>query len=190
MKWLNRLLVILLGVFWLGVSLLMIVPALRGAEHWYAFVQDIETARSIGIVISILTLAAIVTWVLSLKSRPSKARYLSYETEHGSISISLKALQDFLSNLKDEFSSILALTPKVNAEEDGLSILLEVDVRSGESVPDMSRKLQSRVRKLIEEKVGVSEIKSIAIRVEEIVNAKPTAKNKIEPVAPPAGEVP
>lgn len=190
MKWFNRLLTGVLSIFWIGVTLKMIVPAIRGGTAWTDFVDSIHSARRLAAFLCVLTILGIVSWVLSLRARPGSPRYLSYETEHGSISISLKALQDFLANLKEEFSSILALIPKVTAHEDGLSILLEVDVRSGESVPDMSRKLQGRVRKLIEEKVGVSEIKNIEIRVEEIVNAKPPAKNKIEPVAPPAGEVP
>jgi len=190
MNWLNRLFTVILGIFWIGVTLKMVLPSFRGGSAWADFSDSVQTARWLGFVVSILTILWIVTWLFALKNRSAAPRYLSYETEHGSISISLKALQDFLANLKDEFSAILALTPKVLAEENGLSILLEVDVRSGESVPDMSRKLQERVRKLIEEKVGVSEINNIEIRVEEIVNAKPPANNKIEPVAPPAGEVP
>lgn len=190
MKWVSRLVAVLLGVFLLSITLHMFFPALRGGEAWVAYVQGLESSRPAGITLCLLTFIGIVSWIVSARSGSSHPRYLSYETEHGSISISLKALQDFLSNLKEEHSSILALNPKVTAREEGLTILLEVDVRSGESVPELSRKLQSRVRKLMEEKVGVSEIKSIEIRIEEIVNEKLPVNRELEPVPPPAGEVP
>ena len=62
----------------------------------------------------------------------------------------------------------------------------------GESVPDLSRTLQDRVRSLIQEKVGVAEIKSVEVRIEEIVTQqkKEVVAEEPEPVPPPAGEVP
>jgi len=190
MKWAHRLLGLLLGVLLTVVLFRILLPALQGGEVWAGFLDGLEARRMAAVVWSLLTLLALVAYVLTALRITPGPKYLAYETQHGSISISLRALQEFLSHLKKEFPAIVSMTPYVSAQNEGLEVTLEIKVRAGAPIPEISRMLQERARLLIEQKIGIADIRNIEVKVEEIVNDKELATQEIKPVPPPAGEVP
>ncbi|MCB1102949.1 MAG: hypothetical protein H7A43_03715 [Verrucomicrobia bacterium] len=97
--------------------------------------------------------------------------YLAYETASGSVNISLKALRDFLSHLKDHHEAILQLKPIVSAPSGELDVLLDVKVRAGALIPELCTGLQEEAKSVIRDKIGVSKIRDVRVRVQEIVPA-------------------
>lgn len=190
MKWAHRLLGLLLGVLLTAALFRTLLPALQGGEVWAEFLGGLEARRLTVVVWLLLSLLGLVAYVLTAMRITSGPKYLAYETQHGNISISLRALQDFLSHLKKEFPSVLSLTPHVSAQNEGLDVTLEIKVKAGSPIPEISRMLQERARLLIEQKIGIADIRNMEVKVEEIVNEKEVASQEIKPMPPPAGEVP
>jgi uncharacterized alkaline shock family protein YloU len=151
--------------------------------------QVFHRIRVIGICLGLL--GGIVLYLLSGLTARQRAHYLSYESQQGNISISLKALQDFLGHIKSEFPAIISMNPRVTAKDESLDVLLEVRIKAGAPIPEISRLLQERARLLIQERVGISDIRDVEVRVEEIVRDKESPVQQTTPVAPPpAGETP
>ncbi|HMP89965.1 MAG TPA: hypothetical protein PJ991_07180 [Kiritimatiellia bacterium] len=190
MKWAHRLLGLLLGVLFTGALLWILLPAFQGGDTWRAFIVEISQQRKWVIAYCLVGIFGLLGFILTGIVGTPRSRYLAYETQHGNISISLKALQDFLGHIKGEFPSIIALNPKVNAMDESLEVVMEVKVRAGTPIPEVSRMLQERARVLINEKIGVSEIRDIEVKVEEIVREKDVKAQEIISKPPPAGETP
>jgi succinate dehydrogenase/fumarate reductase cytochrome b subunit len=185
----HRLLGLLLGGLVFVVALRVLVPAFAGGEDWANFVASLESRIPVIAVALGIVLGGVVYLLTGLVGTP-RPRYLAYETQYGNISISLKALQEYLTHLKAEFPTVLSLVPKVEALDESLLVVLEVRVRAGAPIPEISRLLQERARLLIQEKVGIADIREVEVKIEEIVRDKDTKAQTITPVPPPAGEVP
>jgi hypothetical protein len=185
MKWAHRLLGLILLVLIAGVLFRILLPAFQGGETWRFFLDGIAADRGNVIILCLALLLGLVVYVLTGLSGGARSHYLSYESEQGNISISLKALQDFLGHLKGEFPSILSLVPRVTAQDEALDVVLEVRIKAGAPIPEISRMLQERARSLIQEKIGISDIRDVEVKVEEIVREKETKTQPITPLAPP-----
>ena len=60
-------------------------------------------------------------------------RFLTFENEGGAISISVKAINDFIAKLADEFAGIIRLRADVSAARDGrIKVGLDVSVKAGD----------------------------------------------------------
>jgi len=190
MKWAHRLLGLLLGALLLGVSFRVLLSAFQGGNTWIAFLDAAAFQRKEIIGVCLLFIFSLVGYVLTGLIGTPRAKYLAYETQYGNISISLKALQDFLGHLKNEFPTILSLVPKVRALDESLEVVLEVEVRAGAPIPEISRLLQERARNLINEKIGIADIRDIEVKVEKVVQEKTARSQEIAPMPPPAGDTP
>ena len=99
-------------------------------------------------------------------------RFLTFENEGGAISISVKAIDDFLSKLADEFAGIIRLHADVTAARDGrIEVRLDVSVKAGTKVQQLSQVLQQRVRESMHENLGIAEIHTVKVNVSSIVAA-------------------
>lgn len=193
MKWAHRLLGILLVLLAGGALTRILLPAMQGGEYWSAFVSDFAGNRHGVMAYGLVLVVLVVAYIATSFGRGPSSQYLSYESKQGNISISLKALQDFLGHLKNEFPSILTLTPKVSARDEALDVILRVRVKAGAPIPEISRMLQERARSTIQEKVGISDIRDVEVKVEEIVRDKDSLASRspeTKPKPPLAGETP
>jgi hypothetical protein len=190
MKWLRGLIGLLLGALVLGLAVHVLLPALQGGAAWRAFLDETVVQRHTVIGLALFAIIGVVAFALTGLSVAPRAKYLAYETQYGNISISLKALRDFLGHLKNEFPAILSLAPDVQALDGRLAVVLEIRVRAGTPIPEVSRMLQERARLLIQDKIGIGDIQDIEVKVEEIVKDKDKEVHEINSHPPPAGEVP
>ena len=106
-------------------------------------------------------------------------RFLTFENEGGAISISVKAVNDFLAKLADEFAGIIQLRADVIASRDGrVEVRLDVSVKAGTKVQQLSQVLQQRVRESMRENLGIAEVHAIEVNVSSIVAAEKPASGR------------
>ncbi|MBU4365546.1 MAG: alkaline shock response membrane anchor protein AmaP [Kiritimatiellae bacterium] len=106
-------------------------------------------------------------------------RFLTFENEGGTISISVKAINDFLAKLADEFAGIIQLRADVAALRDGhIEVRLDVTVKAGTKVQQLSQVLQQRVRESMRENLGIAEIHAVKVNVSSIVAADEPASGR------------
>ena len=113
-------------------------------------------------------------WLTAIPMK--EERFLTFENEGGAISISVKAINDFLAKLADEFAGIIQLRADVAASRDGrIEVRLDVSVKAGTKVQQLSQVLQQRVRESMRENLGIAEIHTVKINVSSIVAAEKPA---------------
>ncbi len=128
------------------------------SERWYE-------AMGAGGIIVLLSLLHLVTF----GPRRPKARYISFDSGNGAVSISVNAVRDFIRKLGDEFGAVVGIDPKIRTEKETISVDLDVKVQTGVRIPEFSQALQNRVREGMQDSLGIAEVKEIKVRIQEIV---------------------
>lgn len=147
----------------------------EGGVLGYFFLQNIRfEAMDFGGVMVLLALLHLVT----LTPRRPKSRFISFESDEGAVSISVNAVRDFIRKLGDEFGAVVSLEPKLRMEKDMLSINLDVKIQTGSRIPELSKILQNRVRESIRDGLGISEVREIKVRIQEITGAPPPSRER------------
>ncbi|MBI2437516.1 MAG: alkaline shock response membrane anchor protein AmaP [Lentisphaerae bacterium] len=106
-------------------------------------------------------------WLTALPLK--EEQFLTFENEGGSVSISVKAINEFLAKLTDEFAGINRLRPQVAATRDGrVEVRLDVSVKAGTKVQQLSQILQQRVRESLRDNLGIAEVQAVKVNVSAI----------------------
>lgn len=130
-----------------------------------------------GVAIGILLLLTVLIYVGTFGPARPRKHFISFESEDGSVSISINAVRDFIRKLGDEFSAVISMDPQIRCEKNFVSIDLNVRVQTGSRIPTLSQMLQDRVRESIREGLGIIEVRDIKVNVQEIVGAPLPSKN-------------
>lgn len=137
-------------------------------RRFYVEDQPFE-ASVIGAILVLLALLYLVT----LCRRRPKLKFVSFESEEGSVSISVNAVREFIRKLGEEFSAVISMDPKIRADRNVIHIDLDVSIQSGTRLPELSAVLQNRIRDSIRDGLGISQVRDIKVRIKEIIGAPP-----------------
>lgn len=174
---------VLLGVFLFIVllvsGLFVLSSAFQGPEVWSKLAQEIAGRRVESILAGVVLVLAVMLYALSAFRLPEKSQYLAYDIEGGSVSISLKAVENFLARLASEFAAVDELEPTIKTKNGVLDVQLDVKVKAGSQIPELCRMLQDRARVTIREKVGISDVQSVRVRVQEITGSVAAGKETL-----------
>ncbi len=123
-----------------------------------------------------LMLAVAFYWVTAISARVRKERYLSFDNESGAVSVSVGAVNAFLAKLGREFAGIVNLRSDVaGSGRDAVEIQLDLTVKAGTKIQELSQLLQQRVRDSLRDSLGISEVAAVKIKIAEIVSSEENA---------------
>jgi hypothetical protein len=143
--------------------------AFQGAEAWTAALDEAKHYAMEAAFGALLLALLTVLFFLTSFRLPAKSQYIAYDIEGSSVSVNLKAVQEFLARLAGEFAAVEELTPALRAHHGAVDVQLDVKVRAGAQIPELCRMLQERARATLREKVGLSDVREVSVRVQEIV---------------------
>jgi uncharacterized alkaline shock family protein YloU len=165
--------VLSVGVLILGILLLANVVALHTPLGDFLIIDKLGQFL-VGISAVFLVL---LYWLTAIPVK--EERFLTFETEGGAISISVKAINDFLAKLADEFAGIIRLRADVLASRNGrVEVRLDVGVKAGTKIQQLSQVLQQRVRESMRDNLGIAEIHAVKVNVTSIVAAEKPASGR------------
>lgn len=122
-------------------------------------------------------------WLWMLTGRLGRSNSLiTYDTEGGSVSIRTDAIREFLVRLGRSVPEVSSVRPVVRYQKGNLSVVMEVRIRTGSSVPDISRALQDKTHRGIEHDLGLSHVQKVQVVVTGIVG-EPVASPSVKPPA-------
>lgn len=166
---------------------LMLYGSLQESSAWELWVDTwikanhLHVAMVCGVVICLMLL-----YVLTGLNVPRKIQYLAYDNEGGAVSISLAAVEGFLARLAGEFAAVVSLAPRLRLIVNQVDVQLDIRVKAGAQIPELCKMLQDAARTTLREKVGISDIREVRVRVQEIVVPQTApAKTTVHGDAPP-----
>ena len=100
------------------------------------------------------------------------------ENDDGKLVITKETLIGIVNAVVEGFASVKDLQTKVYLDsENNLSIMLTVETTSDTVIKDLSNNLQIRIKEKIKESLDL-EVKSINIRIKDVVEPKPSTNDK------------
>lgn len=130
----------------------------------FYFGENWLQAMGVGGIMALLSLLYLVTF----GPRRPKARYISFDSGNGSVSISANAVREYIRKLSGEFSAVVSIDPKIRSEKNSISIDLNVNLVAGARIPELSQALQNRVRESLRDGLGIDDVKEVRVLVQEI----------------------
>lgn len=138
------------------------------------FILDsMQNSPVYGVILGIVLVSIVLIYLGTFGPARPKSRYISFDSENGSVSISVNAVRDFVRKIGDEFGAVVSMDPRIRPEKDLISVDLNVEVQTGTRIPELSQMLQDRVRESIRDGLGIVEVREIKVKVQKIVGAPP-----------------
>ncbi|MBP7831202.1 MAG: hypothetical protein KA248_14940 [Kiritimatiellae bacterium] len=158
--------------------------AARAAEPWSQGLDFLRGERWPALGAAAAVLFALALYVLSgIRPRRYSEPFITFENESGAVSVSTRAIGEVVSRVGDEFAAVLGLDSAVRPAGGSIEVTLDVKVRGGTQIPELCRMLQDRVRDIIRENLGLTEIRGVRVTVREIVGAAREARKTEEGAA-------
>ncbi len=118
---------------------------------------------------AIMILSVVLRWIGAIV--PKREGYIDFQSEDGTVGISIKAIQDFIDRVGKEFGAVKGMESKLVRNRDSLDVVVLVRVLSGHKIKEFTQTMQQRIRESIRDSLGIENIGKISIQVREIVGA-------------------
>jgi hypothetical protein len=162
----------------LVASMAYLVNAAMTRATWEQAIDVIRASRLRTLEYASVFLLLIALYVVTGARRCKGEQFITFDTEGGSVSISMKAIHDFLARIGDEFAAVLSLEPAIRATGGSVEVDLTLRVKAGTQIPELSKMLQERIRESIKDNLGLTDVRAIRISVREIVTSTPEKKQE------------
>ena len=155
-----------------------LVHAALTRDSWEQAIGIIRASRRQALEGAVVVLLLIALYILTGIRRGKGEPFITFETEGGSVSISMKAIRDFLIRVGDEFAAVVSLDPAIRATSGSMEVELNLRVKAGTQIPELSKMLQERIRASIKDNLGLADVRAVRISVREIVAPPPEKKQE------------
>ena len=145
-------------------------------ECWSHCIDFLHAERGWVFLAGIVLLALVTVYLITgVRRRPAGEEYLAFNNNGATVSILLRAVNEFIGKIADEFAAIVSMKPVVRTRRRGrsLDIDLALRVKAGTQLPELCQMLQDRVRESLQTNLGLTDIKSIRVQVKDIVGDAP-----------------
>ncbi len=153
-------------------------PAWKQSMEWLQTSTDARFTVATGAGVFILLG---IIYVLAGVQRKCREEFISFENEGGAVSISMKAVRDYVGRVADEYAAVLSLEPAIRAPSGKIEVELNVRVKSGTQIPELCRLMQERVKETLHDTLGLPEVRNVRVNVREIVASTPEGKPPAKP---------
>lgn len=153
------------------------------AECWLRGLDILRAERGWGALAGIVLVALVLVYLITgFRRRPAGEQYLSFKNDGATVSILLRAVNEFISQIGDEFAAIVSLKPTVRPRARSIDIDLDLRVKAGTQIPELCQLLEERVRESVSQNLGLSDIKRIRVNVKDIVGDTPNPGDEQEQI--------
>ncbi len=168
MKFLNRLIIILVVAMLLATSIALLtadfVPAWE--EYLKSLITPYEQLTTTALAVALLCTGMLI--MLTGLKKKKKEKILSFKNDDGVIQISTMAISDYISKLTSEFPSVVRMHPEVKPHGNMIDITVTLRVKAGPQIHEICEVMQRRVRETMINGLGISDVRHVVVHVKEI----------------------
>lgn len=158
---------------WLIVSLLFITGCFL--LYSYFFSPDLQFEiytlyhdYALGPILGLLMVSSVIFRLVNYYNSTSD-KFVDFDSGDGSVGISTKAMKDYIDRVAYEFAAVKNVSTKVISNRNGVNFLLKVKIIAGSNIPELSQMMQQRIRESVNDSLGIENINSVSINVQEIL---------------------
>ena len=94
---------------------------------------------------------------------------IAFDNPDGEVSISLKAIEDFVGRIGRDFAEVKSLEPQIVPKRDGVEIILRGELWSGPNIPKLTERIQNLVKSQVQNILGIENVQSVTLSVSKIL---------------------
>jgi uncharacterized alkaline shock family protein YloU len=102
----------------------------------------------------------------------AKEKNISFANPEGQITITVKAIEDFVEKAGQEFSQVVDLKPTIVAGKEGIKINAKVSLVAGAHVPRLAEGIQHTIKNRVQTVLGIENILSVEVHITKLVTKK------------------
>ena len=175
MRSLHRITAVVLFLLLVGGSVAMVLYSPAETGLWKDVVTKIASNVFLVRVAGGMMFALVVVYLLTGLSRRTNDKFLSFPNEGGTISVSVKGIESFISKLSDEFEAVKSLNAEIIPGDGSIDVVLNARIKDGVQIHEICQLLQARVKGSVKESLGVAEVRTVKVNVREIVSGRRVA---------------
>lgn len=181
MKFLHGLFELLVFLVVLFEGTLMIYGMSNGGKpYWDMLLRTLQGDKLVVFLGGVSLILLVLLYLLTSGRKRSSSKTISFQGHNGPITISMKAVRDFVLRIGDDFSEILSMQPNLEFSNGALSIEMDVRIQEGAHVPELCQMLQERVTESVQDQLGLRDMKKVRVNVRELVHRAPTATAPVQ----------
>ncbi len=148
----------------------------------YAF-DTLNIRLAIGLVGLLLILYSLVAVQISLGNM-QREKTIAFDNPSGRVTISLSAIEDFIRRSSSHIPEVKELRADVKASKKGINITNRVVVYSNANIPEATERIQSILKRRMQEMLGIEEPINIKVHIAKIASKEPKERSskKIEDI--------
>jgi len=117
-------------------------------------------------------LVCLALYALTALLGRGRVRSLTFQTEGGTVSVRVQAMNGLIERLAGEFPDVRRLRSVIMPQGDTVDVFLSVRIRGSQQVTETCRQLQQRVRETLSENLGISHVRQVKVNVRELVPSR------------------
>jgi len=154
----------------------------------YALYHDKDLRTIVGIIGGGIVLCNFIFY-RTFSVNVHRDKIIAFDNPSGRVSVSLMAMEDLVKKILLKIGEVKDARVRIVAKKKGLDVSVRLILKSVASIPDMTARIQERIKRKIQDTIGLEEPVNVSIYVGKIimekVNQKETAKDEAEePVTP------
>ena len=154
-------LAVLLGAF--------LIAGAWSSDGWARVSAVVSGNRGLGAGVGVALLFLGVIYVLSSFPKKKNQKYLSFDGEGGTVSISTASIAEYVARVGGEFPSIVKIRPEVIPARNTIDIHAFIQIKDGPDIHEVCQLLQKRIREVLAGSLGISEVRKVEVSVKEII---------------------
>ncbi len=120
----------------------------------------------------VLALLLGVVFFFFLYTRARMARQepsIAFDNPDGEVSISVRAIEDFVGRIGRDFAEVKSLEPSIVARREGVYIVLKTELWSGTNIPKLTERIQNVIKSQVQNILGIENVQAVTMSVSKII---------------------
>ncbi len=134
-------------------------------DAWIADPSSHFAMGGIGVLLAVIFFSYVVIKSRMAREEPS----IAFDNPDGEVSISIKAIEDFVGRIGRDFAEVKTLETSIVARREGVQIVLKTELWSGSNIPKLTEKIQNVVKSQVQNILGIENVQSITMSVSKII---------------------
>lgn len=172
MKILNDIIswVYIIGTIVLGLILIVAVSGQFGLRENIEIIVSEQINSPTGLLTGgVLIVLGLLFMNMRIRAE-RKEKNISFDNPEGQVSISIKAIEDFIERVGEEFSQIVEIKPAISKTREGIRVKAKTILVAGSNVPRIAESIQHTIKNRMQNILGIENVAKIEVSVSKIVS--------------------
>jgi len=159
----------ILGTIVMGFVLLLLVSGWLGKEDYLETVIRGQLESPAGIITGFIMIILGLIFLKMRLSAGTKDKYISFDNPEGEVTLSIKAIEDFVRRVGHEFGQVVDMSSKIVPAHGGLKVKVKVSLLAGSNVPQLTENIQHEIKSRVQNILGIENVLGIEVNVNKII---------------------